>query len=154
MRLPFPITNTQDPRTNLQPPQRFQEMPREAQRESGPTVQDPPRSGAWKILDDTTQKSGDLGASQIPWAARDAGQAFKWTLGKKESGLPRNSHPQAIDHSELPQSKASIAPAPPCFRFALQYFRFSFLWIPSWAWVESLEHLGQYDFFFFWLLLR
>ena len=51
--------HTQDPRTNLQPPQPFQEKPRDAQRE----VQ---QCGGWKILDATTQKSGDLGASQIP----------------------------------------------------------------------------------------
>lgn len=43
----LPDTHTQDPRTNLQPPQRFQEKPREAQEvnSAGPS-----QVSGWKIL--------------------------------------------------------------------------------------------------------
>lgn len=149
MRLPFPITHTQDPRTDLQPPQRFQEKPREAHRERGPTVRDPPRSGGWKILDATTQKSGDLGASQIPWAARDAGQTLKWTLDhlKNRDCLETVTRKLLTTPSYL--RRRPVSPRRP-HASGSPYSTSGFYssGFPSWAWVENLEHLGQYGCFF------
>lgn len=155
MRLPFPITHTQDPRTDLQPPQRFQEKPREAHRERGPTVRDPPRSGGWKILDATTQKSGDLGASQIPWAARDAGQTLKWTLDhlKNRDCLETVTRKLLTTPSYL--RRRPVSPAAPMLPVRLTVLP---VFIPLDSLVErgwrTLSTWGNTVVFFVWLFLR
>lgn len=155
MRLPFPITHTQDPRTDLQPPQRFQEKPREAHRERGPTVRDPPRSGGWKILDATTQKSGDLGASQIPWAARDAGQTLKWTLDhlKNRDCLETVTRKLLTTPSYL--RRRPVSPSAPMLPVRLTVLP---VFIPLDSLVErgwrTLSTWGSTVVFFVWLFLR